>query len=177
LPKIGENTDAISHVRYEGRAPDPCVSASGPRRLGEDLSSSARCGLLSADRSDDLDHRGSDDHRDHRGQDEEHQWKQNLDRGLLRLLFGAQAPARAQRVRARVKRGSDLRAQLLALDQGRGQRLDIVDRGPIGKAAQRSAQGCAGGDIARDQAEFGADLLPLPLAFGADDPDCFIEPE
>ena len=36
-----------------------------------------------------LDYRRSDDHCQHRGQDEEHQWKENLDGGLLRRFFRA----------------------------------------------------------------------------------------
>ena len=71
------------------------------------------------------------------GSTEQDQRKQNLDRGPLCSLLRAQAPTRAQRVRAGVKRRRDLRAELFALDQGRGDRLDILECDAFGQVTQR----------------------------------------
>jgi len=84
----------------------------------------------------DRDHCRSDDYRDHRGQHEDDQREQNLNRRLLRLFLRMQPAMHAQSVGTGAQRRSDLRAELLTLNQGRGQRLDIFNRSPVGQPAE-----------------------------------------
>src|SRR4029077_19910987 len=108
---------------------------------------------------------------------EQNQRKQNLDRRLLRRFFSSDAASRPERVRTRLERRRDLRAKLLALDQRRGERLDILDRGPFRESAQRLSKRRAGRNIAGDQAQLNANLLSMLFAFGADDSNRLIEPK
>ena len=64
-----------------------------------------------------------------------------------------------------MQRGRDLRAQLLALNQCRGERLDVLDRGPIGEIAQRLTERRARRDLRGDQAQLAANFLFLALTF------------
>src|SRR5579862_10007094 len=73
--------------------------------------------------------------------------------------------------------GPDLRAKLFALNQGRGEGLDVIDGSPLRQTSHRLTKARARGDFRRDEAQFGADFLLLSLGLGADDLDRLIETE
>src|SRR5712692_6071898 len=76
-----------------------------------------------------------------------------------------------------MERGRDLRAQLLALNQRRCERPDILDRSAIGEIAQSLPKRSARRDFASDQRELAANCLLLPFAFRTDDFDCLEQAE
>src|SRR5580704_15782639 len=120
------------------------------------------------ERMEDRDHCRSDNYRHHRGQHEDDQREQNLNRGLLRVFLSMQPATLAQSVGAGAQRGSDLCAKLFALNQGRGERLDIINCSPVGQSAQRLSKACTCGNIGGDEVQLEADFLPITFAFCAD---------
>ena len=94
---------------------------------------------------------------------------------LIVVLCAASSARKRRRVRKRVgagvQRRCDLRAELFALDQRRGERLDVLDRGALGQIAQRLTERGTRRNFRGHQRQLAANFLLLTLAFGADDLD------
>ena len=78
------------------------------------------------------------DHEQHR-QDEDHDREQHLDSGFADGGFGAETAARAERIGVDFQRLRQAGAEALALDDHRGERLDVFDAG----AADQLLEGLA----------------------------------